>query len=119
MSELNGGTGENENRLRLDRMNDVIQSMITLTLEQGKMYDRQHEQVMAETKAQRAENAERHAQFVNTLREQHAVFTAQVRDLIILQKEQRIDIMALFAGNKQLREAWTEYLKREKPERPV
>ena len=122
MSELNGGTGENENRLRLDRMNDVIQSMIALTLEQGKMYDRQHEQVMAEIKAQRAEIAEvaqQNAQFVKTLREQHAVFTEEVRDLIILQKEQRIDIMALFAGNKQLREAWEEYLKREKPEGAV
>jgi translation elongation factor EF-Tu-like GTPase len=119
MSELNGGTGENENRLRLDRMNDVIQGMIALTLEQGKMYDRQHEQVMTEIKAQRAENAERHAQFMKTLREQHAVFTEEVRDLIELQKEQRIDIMALFAGAKQLREAWAEYLKREKSERPV
>ena len=122
MSELNGGTGENENRLRLDRMNDVIQSMITLTLEQGKMYDRQHQQVMAEIEAQRAaiaEVAQQNAQFVKTLREQHAVFTEEVRDLIILQKEQRIDIMALFAGNKQLREAWAEYLKREEPERPA
>jgi hypothetical protein len=133
MSELNGGTGENENRLRLDRMNDVIQSMIALTLERGKMNDREHQQVMAEITAQAqeftlqheramAELAEIRAQqaaFVKTLREQHTVFTYEVRDLIILQKEHRIDIMALFAGNKELREAWAEYLKREKPERPV
>jgi len=139
MSELNGGTGENENRLRLDRMNDVIQSMIALTLEQGKMYDRQHGQVMTEIKDKHeramAEMAEIRAHltaFVKTLREQHAVFTDEVRDLITLQKEQRIDIMvsglpvevcfanmALFAGNKQLREAWAEFLKREKPERSV
>ena len=126
MSELNGGTGENENRLRLDRMNDVIQSMIALTLEQGKMYDRQHGQVMTEIKDKHeramAEMAEIRAHltaFVKTLREQHAVFTDEVRDLITLQKEQRVDIMALFAGNKQLREAWAEFLKREKPERSV
>lgn len=71
MSELNGGTGENENRLRLDRMNDVIQSMIALTLEQGKMNDRRHEQVMEE-----------------------------IQDLITLQREHRIDIMALFEGTE-------------------
>ena len=126
MSELNGGTGENENRLRLDRMNDVIQSMIALTLEQGKMYDRQHGQVMTEIKDKHeramAEMAEIRAHltaFVKTLREQHAVFTDEVRDLITLQKEQRVDIMALFAGNKQLRDSWAEFLKREKPERSV
>jgi hypothetical protein len=133
MSELNGGTGENENRLRLDRMNVVIQSMITLTLDQGKMYDRQHAQTMTEIKAQRheftlqhertmAEMAEIRAHdtaFVKTLREQHTVFTEEVRDLITLQKERRIDIMALFAANKQLREAWSEYLKRQEPDRPV
>jgi hypothetical protein len=86
MSDLNGGS-ENENRLRLDRMNDVIQSMITLALEQGKMYDRQHEQVMAEIREQRAE----------------------IQDLITLQKEQRIDILALFEGNKEFRAANHEF----------
>jgi hypothetical protein len=35
MSDRNGGTNENENRKRLDHMEDVIQSMITLTLEAG------------------------------------------------------------------------------------
>jgi hypothetical protein len=113
MSELNGGTGETENRLRLDRMNDVIQSMITLTLDQGKMYDRQHQQVMTEIQAQRAETRKQFGLFRKTLHEQHAVFTDEVRYLVTLQKEQRIDIMVLFAGNKELREAWAEYLKRE------
>jgi hypothetical protein len=108
MSELNGGSSENENRLRLDRMNDVIQSMITLTLEQGKMSEQRHKETMSEMAA-----------FVKTLREQHAVFTDEIRDLITLQKEQRIDIMVLFAGNRQLREAWAEYLKREGTEQPV
>jgi hypothetical protein len=90
MSERNGGMGENENRQRLDQMNDVIQSMITLVLEQGKMFDRRHEQTMAEIKEQRAE----------------------IQDLITLQKEQRIDIMALFEGNKNLRAAMEEYFRR-------
>jgi hypothetical protein len=63
-------------------MEDVIQSMITLTLEQGKMYDKQHEQTMAEIREQRAE----------------------IQDLITLQKEHRIDIMALFQSQKNLRE---------------
>ena len=83
MSERNGGTGENENRLRLDQMNDVIQSMITLTLEQSKMNTLRHEQIMEE-----------------------------IRDLFTLQKEQRVDILALFEGNKGLREAMEEYFKR-------
>jgi hypothetical protein len=78
MSERNG-TNENENRRRLDQMEDVIQNMITLTLEQGKMYDRQHEQTMAEIREQRAE----------------------IQDLIMLQKEHRIDIMALFQAQKK------------------
>jgi replicative DNA helicase len=83
MSELNGGTGENENRRRLDQMNDVIQNIIALTLEQGKMNDRRHEQTMEE-----------------------------LRELMFLQKEQRIDIMALFQGNKGLREAMEEFFRR-------
>lgn len=82
MSDQNGGTNENENRKRLDHMEDVIQSMITLTLEQGKMYDKRHEQTMAEIREQRAE----------------------IQDLITLQKEHRIDIMALFQSQKNLRE---------------
>ena len=83
VSERNGGTGENENQRRLDQMADVIQSMITLTLEQGKMNTLRHEQIMEE-----------------------------IRDLITLQKEQRIDIMALFEGNKTLRQTMEEYFKR-------
>jgi hypothetical protein len=66
MSERHG-TSENDNRRRLDQMEDLIQSMITLILEQGKLYDRQHAQTMEE-----------------------------IRELLNLQKEQRIDIMALF-----------------------
>ncbi len=64
--------------------------MIALTLEQGKMNDRRHEQVMAEIHERRAE----------------------IQDLLALQKEQRVDIMALFQGNKNLREAMEEYFKR-------
>jgi hypothetical protein len=74
MSERNGGTNESENRRRLDQIEDVIQSMITLVLEQGKVYDRQHEHAIAEIREQRAE----------------------IQDLIALQKEHPIDIMALF-----------------------
>jgi hypothetical protein len=88
MSDLNGGS-ENENQRRLDDMNDVIQSMITLTLEQGKIYDRLHEQAMAEIREQRAE----------------------IQELITLQREHRIDIMALFEGNKTLRETFAEYFR--------
>ncbi len=80
MSERNG-TSENENRRRLDQMEDVIQSRITLTLEQGKMYDRQHEQMLTEIRERRAE----------------------IQDLIVLQKEHRIDIMALFQFQKNLK----------------
>jgi hypothetical protein len=49
----------------------------------------QHERTMAEL----AEIRAHHTAFVKTLREQHAVFTDEVRDLIILQKEHRIDNM--------------------------
>ncbi len=80
-------------------MNDVIQSMIALTLEQGKMYARQHEQAMTEIADMRKTVSAQQAEFLKILREQHAVFTDEVRDLITLQKEHPIDIMALFAGN--------------------
>jgi hypothetical protein len=73
MSERNG-TSENDNRRRLDQMEDVIQSMITLTLEQGKLSTLRHDQTLEE-----------------------------IRELINLQKEQRIDIMALFHSQKNLR----------------
>ncbi len=53
-------------------MEDVIQSMITLTLEQSKLNTLRHEQTLAE-----------------------------IRELIELQKEQRIDIMALFQLQKK------------------
>ncbi len=54
MSERSSAS-EDENRRRLDQMEDVIQSMITLTLEQSKMYDRQREQMIAEIREQRTE----------------------------------------------------------------
>jgi hypothetical protein len=79
MAEGNGASGENQNARRLDQMENVIQSMITLALEQGKMYDKMHEQHMAEIREQRAE----------------------IQDLIVLQKEHRIDIMALFELQKK------------------
>jgi len=37
------------------------------------------------------------------VRESHQLFMDEVRELIDRQKEQRIDIMALVEGNKQLR----------------
>jgi len=79
MSERYGGTGENENSKRLDRMEDVIQRMIALVLEQAKMSDRRHEQAMAEIREQRAE----------------------IQDLVALQREHRVDIMALFQAQKR------------------
>jgi hypothetical protein len=133
MSELNGGTGEGESRRRMDEMRDVIQSLIALTHEQGKVSAQRHEETMAEMAVQRqewamqhertmaelaemgkqlAETGRQHATFVKILREQHIVFTEEVQDLITLQKEHRIDIMALFEANKGLREAWAEHLKR-------
>jgi replicative DNA helicase len=74
MSERNGGQ-ENQNSRRLDQMQDVIQSMITLVHEQSKAWSQAHQEVMAE-----------------------------IRELITLQKEHRIDIMALFQANKEFRE---------------
>ena len=112
MSELNGGTGEGESRRRMDEMRDVIQSLIALTHEQGKVSAQRHEEAMAEMGKQLAETGRQHATFVKILREQHIVFTEEVQDLITLQKEHRIDIMALFEANKGLREAWAEHLKR-------
>ncbi len=73
----------NDRRRRLDQMQSLVQSMITLVLEQGKMYDRQHEHVMAEIREQRAE----------------------IQDLILLQREHRIDVMALFQAQKNLKGA--------------
>lgn len=78
MSERNGQSN-NDNRHRLDQIQNLIQSMITSAQEQGKMYDRQHEQMMAEIREQRAE----------------------IQDLIVLQKEHRIDIMALFQSQRK------------------
>jgi hypothetical protein len=77
MSELNGGEGDN--RRRLDQMEDVIQSMIALVLEQGKLYDRQHQQAMEEISEVRG----------------------SIRELLELQKEHRVDIMALFQTRKR------------------
>ena len=48
MSELNGGMHEGENRRRLDQMEDVTQSVITLTLELGKLSTLRHEETMTE-----------------------------------------------------------------------
>jgi hypothetical protein len=89
MSDFNGGS-DNANLRRLDRMEDVIQSMITLVQTQSRMvqdqaavWDRQHLQIMEE-----------------------------IRELISLQKEQRIDIMALFVGNKELRDSFKAYFEK-------
>jgi hypothetical protein len=46
-----------------------------------------------------AEIREQHVALVKTLREQQTVFSQEVQDLLALQKEQRIDIMALFQAN--------------------
>ncbi len=82
MSETNGGR-ENQNSRRLDQMQDVIQSMIALALEESKLSKLRHTQVMEE-----------------------------IQELIILQKEHRIDIMALFEANKNLRETFESVFKR-------
>lgn len=71
MSDFNGGS-EQRNFERLNRMEDVIQSMI------------EHSKSMLDViQAQQSE----------------------IQDLIVLQKEMRIDIMALFEGNKLTRES--------------
>ena len=46
--------------------------------------------------AELAEIREQHVAFVKRLREQHSVFSLEVQDLPALQKEQGIDIVALF-----------------------
>lgn len=67
---------------RLDRMEAVIHSMIDAMQEQSKVWTKQHEENMAEIRESRAE----------------------IQELITLQKEHRIDIMALFEGSKGIRE---------------
>ncbi|MBV9034172.1 MAG: hypothetical protein JO182_06730 [Acidobacteriaceae bacterium] len=86
MTEGNGSTGETQNSRRLDKMQDVIQSMITLVHEESKL------------------SAQRHTETIRVIREAHALFMEEVRELIILQKEHRIDIMALFHSQKNVKE---------------
>jgi hypothetical protein len=64
-------------------MEDVIQSMITLVLEQSKLSGKQHEEAMEE-----------------------------LREMRELQREQRVDIMALFDGNRELRDTFKKYFER-------
>ncbi len=75
-NEERSGTGENENRRRLDQMEEVIQSMIALMLEQGKLSTPRHERTLEE-----------------------------IRELTNLQKERHIDVMALFQSQRNLRGA--------------
>ena len=92
MGDTNGGS-ENIHLQRLNRMEDVIQSMITLV----------HENLKAQIQfAQSAQN------IINLSR-------AEIRDLLELQKEQRIDIMALFHANKELRENMLKVFEDRKP----
>ena len=79
-------------------MQDVIQSMITLTLEQGKMYDRQH------------------AQAIEEMNRQHAHAMEELREMREMHKEHRIDIMALFQVNKELRESMAKFFGQPKPD---
>ena len=89
MSDING-SGESEALRRLDRMNDVIQNMITLVHEEAK------------------ENLAVHQEF----RKRHLENMEEIRGLMDLQKEQRIDIMALFTANKDLREVFKQYFEK-------
>lgn len=86
MAEANGSTGETQNNRRLDKMQDVIQSMITLVHEESKL------------------STQRHTETIRVIHEAHALFMEEVRELIILQKEHRIDIMALFHSQKNVKE---------------
>ena len=90
MSEFNGG-GENFTNRRLGEMEAVIQSMITLA----------HEQQTSLTS------------MLILIKEQHQTFMEEVAALMDLQKEHRVDIMALFAANKGLRESMKQYLERD------
>jgi len=63
-------------------MRDVINSMLDLTQKQSEAWTKRHNEIMTEIHATHEE----------------------IRDLIILQKEHRIDIMALFQSQKNLRE---------------
>jgi len=86
MAESNGSSGENQNSRRLDEMQAVIQSMIHLVHEQMKASTQQTQEVL------------------HVVRESHLMFMEEVRELITLQKEQRIDIAALFQAQKNVKE---------------
>ena len=77
MSESNGGSESDKSR-RLDRAEELIQQII---IAQAGMLN-----IIKESRAEIQESR------------------AEVHDLITLQREQRIDIMALFEANKELRE---------------
>lgn len=82
-------TGEGYTRnfdRRLDRMNDFLQSLTDSMLLQHRLATERHELVMEEIAAQRGE----------------------ISELLALQREHRIDIMALFELSKRARETKSE-----------
>jgi hypothetical protein len=89
MSDTNGGS-ENIHLARLDRMENVIQSLITLVHENLKAQREMHQNVLESIR-------ESHQSTLAIIRESRA----EIHDLIELQKEHRIDIMALFQLHKQ------------------
>ena len=78
---------------KLDRINDTLASMVGLM----------HESMQSMQS------------YMQLTREQHQLFMEEVHSLMELQREQRVDIMALFEGNKQLRLMLDRSLKRPEP----
>lgn len=86
----NGSEDFHSNSMRrMDRLEGVIHSMLDLIQVKAEADTKRHEQVMQEISASREE----------------------VRDLIALQREHRIDIMALFQGNDNLRKMFEDYFR--------
>jgi replicative DNA helicase len=71
---------------RMDQINDFLQSMVAAMQEYHRLNTIQHEQIMTE------------------IHTDHAHFMEEMRELRDLQKEQRIDIMALFQLSKETRQ---------------
>lgn len=92
MADFNGD-GENQNLQRLNRMEDVIQSMITLVHAQMEVTAAQHTATMTEIRELRG----------------------SIQELLALQREHRIDIMALFQASKDTKQRLDDELKNKPP----
>jgi hypothetical protein len=86
---------------RMDRMNDFLQSMTESFLEH-------HRVAMEEIKAMREANREQHTLTMDEMREQHTQTMDEIRELLTLQREHRVDIMALFEFNKDAQKRLTD-----------